>query len=528
MGNRTLKFRNRLLLSFLSVFLPLILAGSLLIYHQIQTHLENQIERELQGNADALTNLIQTTANIAIKNSLQAIALQNLEIAEYFYSKYRSGVISKEEALAIIEEAFLSQDIGISGYIYCLNSSGEVLIHPNDRVKGTNVSQHGFIQKQLQLKEGYLEYEWMNPGETQKRPKALYMAYYKPLDWIISVSSYRNEFNHLVDVRELEESVKGFRSGDSGYAFVMDRDGTALIHPILKGKNLLNRSNEFDQIVHKALTVRSGMLRYKWQNPNDPFPREKIVIFRYLPEFEWLIGSTSYTEEVFSPLTTYSIWIAAGLLAFLLVFTGITYLISKSVTRPLEHMAETLEAGTKGDYSVRMPEERTSELSALSSHFNAFMDRLEDYHGKLNQEIQKTVDTQAALVENELKLRGLFNQSFQYTCILSPYGILEEVNKSALEFAGCTEADVLYKPYWETPWWQHDRAAQEQIKDAIQKALSGQLVRLETTHRTGQGDLREIDISVKPILNNSNRVEFIVTEGRDITELKEADRKSVV
>ncbi len=351
------------------------------------------------------------------------------------------------------------------------------------------------------------------------------MIYYKPMDWIISVTSYRSEFSHLIDLNELKKSFLVFKSGKSGYAFILDKGGKALIHPTLQGKNLIEWSEDSKSVIKTVLENKNGMLRYKWRNPKDSKLRDKILIYKYLPELQWYVGSTSYVDEVFSPLSRISLWVGLSLLLFLVIFTAVTLLISKTVTKPLENLTRNLEAGAKGDYTVRMDRGNTSELQALSDHFNTFMDRLEDYHGKLNREIRKTVDTQAALVENELKLRGLFNQSFQYTCILSPYGILEEVNKSALEFAGCTEADVLYKPYWETPWWQHDPEARIQIQEAVEDALRGKTFRLETTHMKAGGQVRDIDMSVKPIFNNSGKVEFIVTEGRDITELKQAEKE---
>lgn len=300
---KPLKFRNRLLFSFLSVFLPLILIGSSFLYYRIKVDLETRIEQDLQKSSDSLASLIHTATDISVKNTLQAIATQNFEIAEYYYSKHRSGLISLQEAVDTIEEIFLSQAIGISGYIYCLNSKGDVLIHPNDKIKGTNVSQYDFVKKQMAIKDGYLEYDWQNPGEEGKRAKALFMLYYKPMDWIISVTSYRNEFNHLVDLHELQKSFIAFKSGQSGYAFILDKKGTALVHPSLRGKNLMDWSESSGHIIRKVLEMKEGKLRYRWKNPNDPNSREKIVIFKYLPELQWYVGSTSYVDEVFSPLT---------------------------------------------------------------------------------------------------------------------------------------------------------------------------------------------------------------------------------
>lgn len=523
MSFKQFKFRNKLLSSFLVVFLPLILIGSIISYLQVKKTLEISIENELSNTTASLVNLIQTTATISIRNRLSAIAEKNLDITEYYYSKYRSGLLTREEAILTIQEIFLNQPIGISGYIYCLDSYGQVIIHPNDKVKGTNVSNFNFVKQQLKTKEGYLEYYWKNPGEKNERAKALYMVYYKPLDWIISVSTYRDEFSYLMDINDFKESILSFKSGKTGYAFVMDRTGKALIHPTLQGQNLLEQNSGNSQFIKKIIALKSGKLRYFWQNPTESHPREKIIFFKYLSQFKWIIASTSYVEEVFSPLITFKMFIAAGLAVTLIFTILLTFFISRLATKPLETLIQKLEAGSQGDFSVRMEYDSPDELGKLSTHFNSFMDRLEDYHEKLNNEIQKTITTQAALVENELKLRGLFNQSFQLMAILSPYGILEEVNKSALDFGGCLEVNVLYKPFWETPWWQHDTNSRKDLKEAIKRATNGEFVRIETTNINGNGDIKNIDFSVKAVYNSANEIEFIIAEGRDITTLKQAD-----
>jgi PAS domain S-box-containing protein len=234
------------------------------------------------------------------------------------------------------------------------------------------------------------------------------------------------------------------------------------------------------------------------------------------------VGSTSFCDEVFAPLQKIRSFLILGLGLALVLIVLSAYLISRTVTRPLEKLIQPLEDGRRGNFSIRMAYDSPDELGKLSSHFNAFMEYLEDYHHKLTNEIKKNIQTQAALEENELKLRELFNQSFQYTGILSPRGILKEVNKSALDSAGCVEADVLEKPFWRTIWWQ-DEQSREQLKQAVHTACTGELVRLEVLLTGRRGTTRYVDISLKPIFNKSCHIEFIIAEGRDITDLKTAE-----
>jgi len=61
------------------------------------------------------------------------------------------------------------------------------------------------------------------------------------------------------------------------------------------------------------------------------------------------------------------------------------------------------------------------------------------------------------------------------------------------------------------------------IKNAIQRALKGELIRLETTNTNESGDIKDLDVSIKPIFNTARQIEFIIVEGRDITNLKQAE-----
>ncbi|MCA1794826.1 MAG: cache domain-containing protein, partial [Desulfobacteraceae bacterium] len=517
---QTLQFRNKLLVSFLLIFIPLILVGGTLSYYQVKQILETSIEKELKLTTEALFTLVESTAATSIRNRLAAIAEKNLDLTEYYYSKHRSGLLTRQEAIDILEEIFLNQSIGISGYIYCINSNADVIIHPDHQVKGSNASEFAFIQQQLKIKDGYLEYDWKNPEEIQKRPKALYMTYYKPLDWIISVSAYRNEFNHLVDINDFRETVLSFTSGESGYAYILEKSGKALIHPVFEGANLLHVGQPAD-FLEQMLFQEKGNLRYVWKNPGDAAPREKQVMFTHLPQFDWIIGSTSYMDEVYAPLHTFNRLLGITVLLVLGAGIFLIFFVSRSVTRPLELLMQQLTTGTKGDFSVRMDHDAPDEIGQLATHFNSFMTQLEAYHIQVENQIQENKEARAALMENELKLRALFDRSFQYTGILSPSGVLEKVNQTALEMGGLTGSDVLSKPIWETPWWPPSAA--RQLKLHFWQAMEGRFVRFETTNLSRDLGIRNVDVSIKPVKNDTGRIEFLILEGRDITDVKHAE-----
>lgn len=142
---------------------------------------------------------------------------------------------------------------------------------------------------------------------------------------------------------------------------------------------------------------------------------------------------------------------------------------------------------------------------------------------ELNQEIDERRLAEEALVRNERKFRAIFDQTFQFIGLMEPDGVLVEANRTALEFSGIKESDVLGKPFWEAPWWAHSLILQLKLREAVKTAASGEFVRFEATHPASDGSLHYVDFSIKPVMNESGRVILLIPEGRDITERKIAE-----
>ena len=130
------------------------------------------------------------------------------------------------------------------------------------------------------------------------------------------------------------------------------------------------------------------------------------------------------------------------------------------------------------------------------------------------------------LEESERRFRAIFNSTYQFIGLLDPEGTVLEVNQTALDFVGCSNADVIEKPFWETPWWTHSPQLQKRLKEAVIEASHGKLVRFETEHIGKAGQPAVIDFSLKPVLNEQGETVMIIPEGRDITERKHAEEEA--
>lgn len=404
---RDMRIRYKLLISYAFVFTLSISLGSALIYLLVRDTIKANIESELNNNTNAILNLVQTSAAVSIKNHLRAVAEKNRDMVRHFYEAYQRGALTETAAKAKAAELMLSQPIGESGYIYCIDSAGVVRVHPQQALRGTSVSDFGFVQEQLKLKEGYIEYDWRNPGETEMRPKALYMVYFAPWDWIISASTYRTEFSDLIKVADFREAVQQTHLGPSGYAFVIDSQGTAIIHPKLQGINILKADDLPNQYLMEMRARKSGRITYPWKNPDETSARMKLVSFNHIPDYDWIVASSSYLDEFYRPLEAVRNIIIATVVATLLLVLPLTFKISGSITDPLRNLTHHFNNAAKGNFTTHMTPESRDEIGLLATYFNRFMEQLKRYHRDLTSEIDVRRKVEAQLRESEARYRSV-------------------------------------------------------------------------------------------------------------------------
>jgi PAS domain S-box-containing protein len=134
------------------------------------------------------------------------------------------------------------------------------------------------------------------------------------------------------------------------------------------------------------------------------------------------------------------------------------------------------------------------------------------------------VSMQEAMQDAELRLRAMFDHTFQLMGVLTPAGRVLEMNRAALDFAGLCSDDVVGRAFWETGWWRHSEAEQARVRWAVAEAAAGRFVRYEVDLPGADGEVRTIDLSLKPVLDEEGRVAFLIPEGRDISETKWAER----
>ncbi|MCX5647076.1 MAG: Cache 3/Cache 2 fusion domain-containing protein [Phycisphaerae bacterium] len=137
-----------------------------------------------------------------------------------------------------------------------------------------------------------------------------YMAAYEP---ILDPS---NKVVGMLYVGVPQESVTSLRAaimaakvGKTGYVYVLDSKGNYIISKDGKrdGECIWEAKDAggtlfIQEICKKALPLKPGETaeqRYPWKNEGDAVAREKIVRLAYYPQWDWIVGVGSYTDEFF-------------------------------------------------------------------------------------------------------------------------------------------------------------------------------------------------------------------------------------
>ena len=371
--------RYKLLLLYGLLFLLALFVSIASIFYFSMKTIRADVENELSNTTDTIYNMVTTTMDAAIRSNLSAIAHKNREIAAMMHGRagLEGGEFSQAEAKRRVSRIFLAQSIGSTGYIYCIDSQGIIRVHPHPELMGTDLSKYEFIRKQMAQKEGYIEYEWKNPGETEKRPKALYMTYFGPWDWIVSASAYRDEFLGMVGPETFRDEVLSIRIGETGYPYIMDSGGDLVVHPKLEGENIYDsRDSDGRYFIREICRRKNGKIDYSWKNPGETEYRKKMVVFRYIPEFDWIIASSAYYGEFYSVMYTNLYIMGLTALFALILLVPLTLWINARLVKGLGVAADAARHLSRCDLSVEVKARNRDEIGRLLEAVAVMLDNL--------------------------------------------------------------------------------------------------------------------------------------------------------
>ncbi len=277
---------------------------------------KNITRREVERIVESIRMRREYARSEAVEAARQRVYQAHM-IAEGIYQTYKADR-SPPQIIEMISAALRSVrfDHG-HGYYFIDSLDGKILLLP-DRpdIEGKHVSTLESHSEQAvvtniialaeQQGEGFVEYAWTMPGKTGSgHSKISYVKRFAPYDLAIGTGLYLADIEATAK-NELKAEISNTRYGANGYFFINDFRGNVLAHGLqseLVGASNWDyedsRGNKLFQDLRKAIeNPEGGFCNYWWRMPETGEERPKIAFAMGVPEWEWLIGTGLYVDEV--------------------------------------------------------------------------------------------------------------------------------------------------------------------------------------------------------------------------------------
>ncbi|WP_052487733.1 cache domain-containing protein [Gordoniibacillus kamchatkensis] len=224
------------------------------------------------------------------------------------------------------------------------------------------------------------------PADYDPRNKPWYTQAMAHKDKVIVTNTYISNFSNMaivsiakavndghgviaanLNLKTLDDMVKGVKIGERGYIYLLDANRKYLIHPIAKIGDTSTAPT-----TDTMFKSESGEIEYV--NTLDGKPKK--MVYETNPLTGWKIAGTWYSDEVRQAAAP--IFRRTTMVMALALFAGaiIVFVIIRSIAIPLRSLTDTSREISEGDLERRVEVKAGDELGQLGRSFNAMVDSL--------------------------------------------------------------------------------------------------------------------------------------------------------
>ncbi len=129
------------------------------------------------------------------------------------------------------------------------------------------------------------------------------------------------------------------------------------------------------------------------------------------------------------------------------------------------------------------------------------------------------------IIDREAHLRRVINNQIGPVGVIDRDGILLEVDDRSLQIAQTRREVVIGKNFADAPWWNYDPAVAQQMRDAMQRAFAGEIVRYDVSLFSHGDDGVMIDFMIAPVFDDDGQIKYLIPSGVDIRDRYAAENR---
>jgi len=137
--------------------------------------------------------------------------------------------------------------------------------------------------------------------------------------------------------------------------------------------------------------------------------------------------------------------------------------------------------------------------------------------------LSKHKHSEEKLRKKERFQEQLLNDMVTFVAVLNPSGNVIFVNNTPLKVGGLKLKDVIGKNFFDASWWTHSDDVRNTVINDIKQCALGKTLVHDVQIRIADGSLMWIEFSMHPIFDENGVVQYVIPEGRDISDRKESE-----
>ena len=190
-----------------------------------------------------------------------------------------------------------------------------------------------------------------------------------------------------MSIAEIEKRILGIKVAETGSAYVLQKDGTIIIH---RNKELVankcnaltndpNATPELKAIVETMRKGEQGIASYKYSDG------EKYLAYAPVAGTSWSMGVTVPVSEAKAELRTFA-WISLITIVVVLIIASFVILLTAArIAKPLQILEEGASRVARGDLSItHIDVTSQDELGRLARGFETMVGNLRNLVSKIN------------------------------------------------------------------------------------------------------------------------------------------------
>jgi len=357
MGVQFMKIRNKFVLIFtIFAIVPLILSGIIvnsIIQDSNRKDAYGRLREELVVAQNSMQGNIEMLKNIALDSQNDELLIRYLN--ENNSAELKSKVSDKYEKTI--------KKYGVFANVIIINKDVKRLTDGlKSGIENTDTPIQDYVLKTKETKQLVVS-DIKKSNTTGKSIFAICVPIFNDEKQILGYVTYSADLEKLS-----EKYVTNIKMGASGYIFVIDKEGTVVMHPNKEEifqKNFLNSSISKD-----ILEKKTGVSEYEYNGV------KKLVAYNEDKDMGLIYLANIPTSEFMETSKTVVELMLTIMVIVLIVSSISALLISKKLTNSINNVVKAMGSVAEGDFTTKVNIKSKDEIGIMGSKINDTMDHL--------------------------------------------------------------------------------------------------------------------------------------------------------